>query len=460
MINQSSVLYRELNSSPTQITNGEGVYIFDEAGNKLLDGMASAAVVAIGHGRTEIYRKMGEAASHIPFVYGAGFTHPWQEELAKRIISIAPESMEAVYFVSGGSEANESAIKLARQYFIERGKPQKHKVIARWQSYHGVTLATLALSGRTSWRSMFEPYLMDVAHIEPPYEYRCRMCNNAGGCNLQCADDLERMILLEGPENIAMFFAETVIGTTATAVVPSAGYYKRVREICDKYDILFVADEVLCGYGRTGRAFAIDHWDVIPDIITMGKGIASGYTPLGAIVVRDRVLDALRDGSGRYNHGFTYSGNPASCFIGIQVFDIMQNEGLFEKGSETGPYLIDKLGELQSKHDCIGEVRGIGLLVGLEFVANRETRKPFDIDAKFTQKVVSHMRTAGVLVNPGVALSNFGKNGDHLQISPPLIITHEEIDEIIGALDTALTDVIHDLNFPDNHNVTGVHKDA
>lgn len=423
------------------IVRGSGVYLEDDQGCRYLDGNASAGVVGVGHGRTEIARALAEAGDSVTFVYSGTFTHPWQEDLAKAILSISPDNMAAVYFVSGGSEANESAMKLARQHFVERGLPQKYKAIARWQSYHGVTMATLSLSGRTTWRSLYSPYLMPVTHIMPPYEYRCPLCAGQSGCSLACADDLERAILLEGPETVAMFFAEPVGGTTATGLVPHPDYYARVRQICDKYDVLFVADEVLCGYGRTGRPFAVQHWNVAPDIMTLGKAIGSGYAPLGAMVVSEKVMAPLRKGSGRFVHGFTYSGTPSSCFVGLKVFEIMQREGLFTRPEKAGATLFRKLETLAGRHEVIGEVRGKGLLIGIEFVADRETRQPFPKETEFAARVVAAMRRRGVIVAAGVPLANFGKDGDHIQISPPFIINDEEIEAIVEALDEALTEV-------------------
>ncbi len=438
MRNHTAVFYRDLNSSPPVIVRGEGSYLEDSLGRRYLDGSASAGVVGIGHGRSEIWDALARAGDKVTFVYNATFTHPWQEELAERILKMAPAGMAGVYFTSGGSEANESAWKLARQYFVERGKPQKYKAISRWQSYHGVTLATLSLSGRTSWRQIYSPILLPVPHIAPPYEYRCTFCAQLGGCTLQCADDLERTILLEGPDTIAAFFAETISGTTASGLTPHPDYYRRIREICDRYDIVFVADEVLCGYGRTGLPFAISAWNVSPDIITLGKAIGSGYTPLGAMVVNERVRDGFLQGSGRFIHGLTYSGMPSACFIGNRVHEIMVQEDLFTRAARVGPYLEKGLRRLADRHESIGDIRGRGLLWGVEFVADRATRQPFDAIAGFTQRIVSHLRDNGILVAAGMPHSNFGKDGDHIQISPPFTISEHEIDILIDGLDDAL----------------------
>lgn len=436
--NHSPVFYRDVNSTPPCIVRGSGVWLEDSAGRRYLDGSASAGVVGIGHGRAEIWDRLADEGDNVTFVYNATFTHPWQEELADRILGMAPPNMAGVYFVSGGSEANESAWKLARQYFVERGKPQKYKAISRWQSYHGVTLAALSLSGRTSWREIYSPLLLPVAHIAPPYEYRCAFCADRGGCTLSCADDLERAILLEGADTVAAFFAEPIVGTTATGLTPHPDYYRRVREICDRHDVLFVADEVLCGYGRTGMPFAIAAWDVAPDIVTLGKALGSGYAPLGAMVVSEGIREVFRRGTGRFVHGLTYSGTPSACFVGNRVHEIMRREDLFARPARIGAYLEKGLRRLAERHEAIGDIRGRGLLWGLEFVRDRRTRVPFDGTAQFTRGVVDRLRGNDILVAAGIPNANFGRDGDHIQISPPFTISEDEIDMLLDGLDRAI----------------------
>jgi adenosylmethionine-8-amino-7-oxononanoate aminotransferase len=446
--NRSAVFYRDLNNVPPTILRGEGVYIEDDVGRRYLDASANAGVVAIGHGRTEIARALADAGTSVTFVYNATFTHPWQEELACAILGIAPDNMAAVYFVSGGSEANESAWKLARQYHVERGHPEKYKAISRRQSFHGVTLAALSLSGRPPWRRLYAPLLLPVTQISPPYEYRCTYCRDRGGCTLQCADELEQAILQEGPETVAAFFAEPVVGTSATGLVPHADYYNRVREICDRYDVLFAADEVLCGYGRTGLPFAISAWGVKPDVITMGKALGSGYAPLAAMVVSEKVRDVFTAGSGRFVHGLTYSGMPASCFVGLRVFEIMQRENLFTRPAEIGATLMARLKDLAARHEVIGEIRGRGLLIGIEFVTDRKTRRPFPERQAFTGRLVKAMRDRNVLVAAGAPQSNLGRHGDHIQLSPPFIISESEVSQITEALDDALVEVARHAETP------------
>jgi adenosylmethionine-8-amino-7-oxononanoate aminotransferase len=436
-VTRSAVFYRDLANPPPLIVRGEGVYIEDASGRRYLDGSANAGVVGIGHGRTEIWDALAKQGREVDFVYSANFTHVWQEQLARAILDMAPKNMAGVYFVSGGSEANESAWKLARQYFLERGKPQKFKAISRSKSYHGITLATLSLSGRPTWREIYAPLLLPVPKITTPHSYRCELCAG-GGCSLSCADELERAIRLEGPDTVAAFFAEPVVGTSAAGVSPHPAYYRRVREICDAYDVLFVADEVLCGYGRTGAPFAISHWDVEPDIISIGKAMGSGYAPLAAMLVSEKVRQAFVEGSGRFVHGLTYSGTPSSCFIGLQVHGIMQREGLFTRAASIGSSLMKKLQGLEKRHELIGEVRGRGLLIGVELVADRATREPFDRSARVTDRLVQELRRRNVLVAPGVPPSHTGKVGDHIQISPPFVISESEVDILVGALDESL----------------------
>jgi adenosylmethionine-8-amino-7-oxononanoate aminotransferase len=435
----SSVFSRDYAKTLPLIVRGSGVYLYDDRGKPYLDAMGSAGVVGIGHGRSEIAEALAKEGDKVTFVYGATFAHPWQEALGRSMLSVAPEEMASVYFVSGGSEANETALKLARQYHLERGEPKRHKLISRWQSYHGVTIATLSLSGRTSWREPYDPYLIPVTHISPPYQYRCSYCASKSNCSLDCADELERAILLEGPETVSAFFAETIVGTTCSGLVPHPDYYAKIRKICDRYGVLFIADEVLAGYGRTGRPFAIDDWKVVPDMITTGKAVASGYAPLGAVLINEKITSFFRENKKRFVHGFTYSGNPTACFVGQQVFDIMQREQLFTRASAIEPYFFAKLRALSAKHPSIGDVRGKGLYAGIEFVANRQTRAPFDPNSKFTARLASLMFDRGVVINPGVPGANFGRDGDHIQLSPPFTISEGEIDQIVDALDLSLT---------------------
>lgn len=437
----SAVFYRDLRAAYESVVSADGMYLRTQAGQRILDAVGGAGTVVLGHGVREITDAVARHGSELSFVYGATFTNPWQERFAEALAAMNPQVAERVYFVSGGSEGNETAIKMARQYQLECGRPGRHKVIARWQSFHGSTLATLSLSGRPAWREPYLPQLTAVPHIVPPYCYRCPLGHAYPGCGVACADDLERTILMEGPDSVAAFIAEPVIGSTVTAVVPVPEYYRRIREICDAYDVLFIADEVLTGYGRTGRWLAIEHWEVQPDIVVMGKGISSGYVPLGAVLASPRVVGAFTAGSGTFNHGFTYSGNPFCTFVGLQVLRYALGHGLFEDVAAKGEHLRAALDQVAARHPIVGDVRGLGLFAGMEFVADRASREPFPDKAGLTSRVVRGARARGVLVLPGVPGANYGRGGDHIHLSPPYIITRAEIDLIAEVLDATLSEI-------------------
>jgi adenosylmethionine-8-amino-7-oxononanoate aminotransferase len=437
----SAVFYRDLRATYPSVVSADGMYLRTDSGRRILDAVGGAGTVVLGHAVREITDSIAQHGGEVSFTYGATFTNPWQEQLAEALVAMNPRIASRVYFVSGGSEGVETAVKMARQYHLQCGRPGRHKVIARWQSFHGSTLATLALSGRPAWREPYLPLLPPAPHIVPPYCYRCPLGHSYPACGVACADDLERTILLEGPDSIAAFIAEPVIGSTVTGVVPVPEYYQRIRDICDRYEVLFIADEVLTGYGRTGRWLAIEHWGVEPDIVVMGKGISSGYVPLGAVLAAPRVVDAFTAGSGTFSHGFTYSGNPFCTFVGLQVLRYALAHELFDGVAAKGEQLRAALGQLASRHEIIGDVRGLGLFAGVEIVADRASRAPFPEKAGLTQRIVRGAMDRGVLVLPGVPGANYGRGGDHIHLSPPYIITAAEIDLVAEALDGALTDI-------------------
>jgi adenosylmethionine-8-amino-7-oxononanoate aminotransferase len=437
----SRVFYRDLRAAYPSVVSADGMYLHTDAGRRILDAVGGAGTVVLGHAVREITDAIARHGGEVSFTYGATFTNPWQEQLAEALVAMNPRVASRVYFVSGGSEGVETAVKMARQYHLQCGRPERHKVIARWQSFHGSTLATLALSGRPAWREPYLPLLPPAPHIVPPYCYRCPLGHSYPACGVACADDLERTILLEGPDSIAAFIAEPVIGSTVTGVVPVPEYYQRIREICDRYEVLFIADEVLTGYGRTGRWLAIEHWGVEPDIVVMGKGISSGYVPLGAVLAAPRVVDAFTAGTGTFSHGFTFSGNPLCTFVGLQVLRYAQAHELFDGVAAKGERLRAVLGQLASRHEMIGDVRGLGLFAGVEIVADRGSREPFPEKAGLTQRIVRGAMERGVLILPGVAGANYGRGGDHIHLSPPYIITAAEIDLVADALDGTLTEI-------------------
>ena len=441
---KSSVFARDLTRSQKMIERSSGMYIYDTDGRGYLDGVGGVAVNIIGHAVPEITDAIARHGTELSFAYSAVFTNPWQERLADALVAMSPFENASVYFVSGGSEANETAIKLARQYHLERGNASKWKVMSRWQAYHGNTLATLGLSGRPSWRHGFDPYFSPNPRISAPYAYRAPHGLDESALADYWIEEFERVIFHEGPETIAAFIAEPVIGSSLVGVVPPADYYQRIREICDKNDILFIADEVLAGYGRTGRNFSIDHWGVQPDILTAGKGVGSGYVPIAACVVSERVAATIRDGSGRHSQGFTFSGMPMSCFIGVQIHDYVQQHQLIERSARMGEYLHSGLRSLKDRVEGIGDVRGLGLLAGIELVEDRETKAPFAAERKIAKRVVAACEDAGLLVLEGTPDADYGHGGDLIQISPAYVIDEQQIDEMLHILETSIEGVIRE----------------
>jgi adenosylmethionine-8-amino-7-oxononanoate aminotransferase len=449
----SAVLHRDLRRKYKEIIESEGVYLTDSEHRRYIDAVGGAAVNIIGHGVPEISRAIAEAALSTSFVYSAVLTNPWQEELARKLAPIVPVDDGKVFFVSGGSEANETAVKLARQYHLDRGAATKWKVVSRAAAYHGNTLAMLGMSGRPSWSSRYSPYFESSPKIAAAYCYRCPFSMTYPSCGIQCAEDLERVILEEGPEIVSAFLCEPISGTSLAGATPVPGYYERILEICRKYDVLFIADEVLTGYGRTGRPFAIEHWNVRPDIVTLGKGLGSGYVPIAACIVDNRIVDTIRRSSGEFVGGFTYGGMPMACAIGVKVFDYIREHNLFERAVERGKYLRLRLEELASEVPEIGDVRGLGLLQGVEIVSDAASRAPFDPSLQVSKRVVQEAERRGVLLREGTPGANGGKDGDQVQISPPFVITPEQINEVARVLGESIRAVMEALGR--DEDVTG-----
>jgi adenosylmethionine-8-amino-7-oxononanoate aminotransferase len=437
------VFYRSPRKSYPTAARAEGIYIYDTQGKRYLDGSGGAAVVGIGHGVKEISEAMLRQASQISFCHGSQFTSHSAVELASKLVRFAPERLTRVYFLSGGSEAIETAVKMARQYQVERGKPDKYKVISRWTSYHGNTLGALAQSGHTGRRKLYLPLMQHTPHIAPAYCYRCPFGAAPENCSLECALDLEKAILYEGPDSVSAFLAEPIVGATAGALVPKDGYFQKIREICDRYDVLFISDEVMTGMGRTGKNFGIDHWNVAPDMIVVGKGLSSGYTPIYSVIIREEIYSAIRDGSGAFVHGHTYSQNPLSSAIACAVMDYLARHDLIEKSARTGDYLLKALQDL-SRHQFVGDIRGKGLFAGIEFVKDRKTKATFDPKLKLNTRVASRAFEKGLITYPGGGGAD-GVNGDHLLLAPPLIITKTEIDTLVSILDETFTEIFKEV---------------
>lgn len=433
------VFYRVPRKIYPKADRAEGVYIYDTEGKKYIDGSGGAAVVGIGHGIKEITEAMFQQAERISFAHSSHFTSQSAIDLASKLVGLSPKGLNRVYFLSGGSEAVETSIKLARQYQVERGKPHKYKVISRWTSYHGNTLGALALSGHTVRRRYYLPLIQHTPHIVPAYCYRCPFGLRPEKCELECALDLEKTLLYEGPDFVSAFIAEPIVGATAGALVPKDGYFQKIREICDHYDILFIADEVMTGIGRTGKNFGVDHWGVVPDMIVAAKGLSSGYTPLFAVIVKEEIHQIIKEGSGAFVHGHTFNQNPLSCAIGCAVIDYLIKHDLVSRTAKMGEYFLRALQSL-TRHEIVGDVRGKGLFAGVEFVKDKKTKEPFDLKLKLNDLIASRAFEKGLITYPGGGGAD-GIKGDHLLLAPPFIITEEQIDKMVSILDETIVEI-------------------
>jgi adenosylmethionine-8-amino-7-oxononanoate aminotransferase len=438
-----NVFYRGLLDEHIIIDRGEGVYIYDTAGNRYLDaaGTGAGAVSSIGYGVKEVAEAMAAQARKMSFLSGGTFSSEIIVELAERIVEMAPEGLNRVWLVSSGSEAVESALKLARQVHLGRGNGSKYRFISRWLSFHGVTIGTMAMTGLAGVRQGYEPLLPNFPHIAPCYCYRCPFGKTHPECDVACADDLEREILQSGPETIAAFIAEPITMSAVVGHVPPPDYFPRIREICDKYDVLFVADCVQTGFGRTGSGFAISQWGVRPDIITFNKGVSSGYFPLGGMIVSDEIVEVLIDKfQGHFRHGQSYTNNPLGAAVGAKVLEILKRQDLTARSRERGEYLLTGLEDLADRHPIVGQVRGRGLLVGVELVRNRETKEPFSRKAGLPGRMMQAARDRGVLISAPSGNAAFG-GSDQLRLTPPMVISNEELDILLETLDQILTEV-------------------
>jgi adenosylmethionine-8-amino-7-oxononanoate aminotransferase len=416
------------------IARAEGIHLIDEQGRRYIDGTAGAGNVTLGHGRRRIAEALRDQGSELAYCFSAFFTNRPALELAERVAATAPPELNRAYFVSGGSEAIETAIKLARQYHLLRGKADKHLVISRWRSYHGASLGATSATGLPSMRAPFAPLLADFPHIDPCYPYRCALAGCGGTCNLACAKQLEQAIVDAGADNVAAFVAEPVVMAGMAAASPPAGYFAEIRRICDAYDVLFIADEIITGYGRTGHHFAMERWDVTADIIAFGKGASSGYAPLGGIIMHDRIAEAFIHHQAYFAHVFTYVNNPMAARVGLEVLDIMAEEDTVAQARDTGAYALTRALALKD-HDCVGDVRGTGLLVGVELrPAEGETFSP---EQQVAQRAGRLCLDRGLSV-AAVTATDWG-GGDDVRFYPPLTITRTEVDEAFDIIDDALT---------------------
>ena len=417
---------------------GDGAYIWDEKGRRLLDAAGGAIVVGVGHGVVEIAEAIADQARRIAYVHGSELTSESVERLAVELARLAPVDDARTFLVSGGSEATETAIKLARQYHVARGDRDRFKIVSRWPSYHGASLGALAVSGRPTMRQDFTPLLQDMPHITAPYPYRCTLPGCGTTCTLACAYALDATLRAEDPRTVAAFIAEPVVGASAGAVVPPPDYYAIVQDICDQYGVLFIADEVMTGMGRTGRWFGMEHWPgVRPDILTTGKGVTSGYVPGGAVLASGEVFETVQEGGG-FHHGFTYSHHPVVAAAGLAVIRYIERHDLVRKAADTGEYLqrrLRGLGDLPA----VGETRGLGLMAAVEIVADRATRAPYPRGERMAQRIQAEALARGVIVYASGGQAD--GDGDTIMLGPPLAITREQVDEAVSALGDAVAAV-------------------
>src|SRR5215472_3332704 len=438
MPDHSSLFPRDFSKNLPQAVRGEGCWIFTADNKKYLDAAGQAAVVTIGHGVAAVGQAMAEQAAQLAFAHTSQFHTPVAERLAERLLAMVGRGGR-VYFTSGGSEATETAIKMARQFFLERNQPEKFRVISRRQSYHGSTLGAMAVSGNVARRAPYAPFLPEWGHIAPCFCQHCPLGLHFPECRLACAEELETLLRDNDPKTVAAFIFEPVVGATLGAAAPPEGYVQRIAEICKRHGILLIADEVMTGMGRTGKPFAVDHWGVEPDIILIGKGVASGYAPLGAVLASPRVVEAIGGGSGAFMHGFTYQAHPVCTAAGNAVLDYLESHKLFERAGEAGRNLREALAPLQA-HRHVGDIRGLGLLHGLEFVKDKPEREPFPKSDNIAEKIRQAAVAEGVLTYPTQGCVD-GQRGDHILLAPPFIISKEECSLIAGALETALAKV-------------------
>jgi adenosylmethionine-8-amino-7-oxononanoate aminotransferase len=421
---------------PVAVERTEGPWLVTPDGRRIYDAAGGAIVANVGHGRTEVADAVREALVRETYVVPP-FATPSRLRLTERLQrSWLPPGISRCVFTSGGSEAMDAAIRIARQHHLSAGRPSRWKVIGRALSYHGTTLATLAIGGHEKRRAAFEPLLFESPKAPACYPLRCDFCRGKGGCSLACADALDDLIRSEGPDTVAAFVAEPVVGSTAGALTPPAGYWPRVAEICRRHGVLLVADEVMAGFGRTGRKFAVDHWDVVPDLLVGGKGLAGGYAPICGIFAREEVIAPIAE-RGDEVMFYTYGAHPASCAAADKVLEILERERLVERAAAMGEVLARRLGALRD-HPNVAEVRGLGLLQAVEFVRDKATLEPFPKEARFTTRVVAAGLAHGVFVYPG----GCDPARDVVCFGPPLTVTPGEIDFVVGAFEKALADAL------------------
>ncbi|GKS89429.1 aspartate aminotransferase family protein [Acidovorax sp. SUPP2539] len=428
------VLHRHLHQTPAVAAGAQGMVVRDASGRTYLDASGGAAVSSLGHGHADVIAAMHRQIDRIAYAHTSFFTTDVAEELAQTLVRGAPAGTSHAYFVSGGSEAVEAALKMARQYFVERGEPQRTHFIARRQSYHGNTLGALAVGGNAWRRAPFAPLLVPATHVSPCYPYReMRDGESPRAYGQRLAAELEAAILAQGADRVIAFVAETVGGATAGVLTPVPGYFQAVRAVCDRYGVLLILDEVMCGMGRTGTLHACEQEGVVPDLITVAKGLGGGYQPIGAVLAQERVVEAMSRGSGFFQHGHTYLGHPVACAAALAVQQVIARDGLLQKVQDDAPVFESMLRGALGDHPHVGDIRGRGYFWGIELVADRATKAPFDPALRLHARVKRAAMDAGLLCYPFGGTVD-GLRGDHVLLAPPYIATREDLQAIAGLL--------------------------
>ena len=436
------LLHRQIAASLPIAATGSGIEIVDTTGKRYIDASGGAAVSCLGHGHPAVTRALHEQLDKLAYAHSSFFTTDVAEQLADRLIADAPQDISHAYLVSGGSEAVEAALKMARQHFIERGQPQRRHVIARRQSYHGNTLGALATGGNEWRRAPFSPLLIETHHIDPCFAYRFQEPGESEeDYGRRAADALDAKIRELGSETVMAFFAETVVGATAGAVPPAKGYFKRIREICDRHGVLLILDEVMCGMGRTGTLHACEQEGIAPDLMTIAKGLGGGYEPIGAVLLGRQIYESFASGSGFFQHGHTYMAHPLACAAALEVQETIRRDKLLANVREMGALLRRRLGERFGNHPHVGDIRGRGLFQAVELVEERSTKTPFDPAKKLHARVKKAAMARGLMVYPMGGTID-GTRGDHVLLAPPFIVSEGQIGEIVDRLGSAIDDAL------------------
>ncbi|MDW9968813.1 aspartate aminotransferase family protein [Sinorhizobium meliloti] len=439
------LLHRAIHAKLPVAVRGEGIRLFDAEGRAYIDASGGAAVSCLGHAHPDVLAALHAQLDRMAYAHTGFFTTEAAERLADRLVADAPDGLDHVYLVSGGSEAVEAALKMARQYFVEKGEPQRRHIIARRQSYHGNTLGALAAGGNEWRRAQFRPLLVETHHIDPCFAYRLQQAGESDtDYAARAAGQLEAKILELGADQVIAFVAETVVGATAGAVPPVADYLKRVRAICDKYGVLLILDEVMCGMGRTGTLHACEQDGVVPDLMTIAKGLGGGYQPVGAVLLSSAIFQAFSEGSGSFQHGHTYMGHPMAAAAGLAVQEVIRLDGLLENVVSMGDYLERCLVERLGNHHHVGDIRGRGLFRAVELVADRATKSPFDPGLKLNARIKKEAMARGLMVYPMGGTID-GQRGDHVLLAPPFILNREDVGQIVERLGDAVDAAIASL---------------